>query len=183
MTHFRKLFWGLLLLDLTLCNLRCAALGYFLLALGAAGLAPVSPQLPPGGPVELGRVDLGPLSVWLRDLVVIGGPMIGDDARYTERSHADRLPLDLVVGGRNRGICRRPRPARPCPAGRAPPHRLPGSLPRTGSCLFSGGVVRNQPVPIGAIELSLGSGPCVARVAGDDPSPGCPGASRGCRPG
>ena len=44
MAHFRKIFWGLPLICLTLHNIHCAALGYFLLALGAVGLTPVSPR-------------------------------------------------------------------------------------------------------------------------------------------
>ncbi len=77
MAHFRKIFWGLPLICLTLHNIHCAALGYFLLALGAAGLTPVSPRFRRAAVLSWVGAIWSLASIWLLDLVVLGGPMFG----------------------------------------------------------------------------------------------------------
>ena len=67
----------MLLLNLTVCNLHCAALGYFLLALGAVGLAPVSPGFRRAAVLSWVGAIWSLVSIWLLDLVVFGGPMYG----------------------------------------------------------------------------------------------------------
>jgi hypothetical protein len=101
MNHFRKIFWGLLLLDLTLCDVRCAALAYLLLALGAAGLVPASRRFRTAAVLGWAGLIWCLVSVWLLDLAVVGQPRIDDDSiLYTNvRTLIDCGLIWVLLGG------------------------------------------------------------------------------------
>ncbi len=145
MAHFRKLFWGLLLLDLTLCNLHCAFLGYFLLALGAAGLAPVSRQFRRAAVLSWAGLIWCLISVWLPDLVRIGGPQVGEDTLVhpSVRLLIDCLLIWWLAGGIAEYTVARGRPEL---ARRAAHLRIAYLVLSLGTalCLFSGRVAPNQ---------------------------------------
>ena len=99
MAHFRKLLWGLLLLDLTLCSLHCAALAISS-ALGAGGRA-VSPQFRRAAVLSWAGLIWCLVSAWLPDLAVIGNPMVRDDSflYWIVRMPIDCLLIWVLAGG------------------------------------------------------------------------------------
>ena len=93
MAPFRRIPWGLLLLGLSLCGVPCAALAYFLLALGAAGLVRASPRFRTAALLSWAALIWSLVSVWLLDLPMMGGPRVDNSIPY----FCVRTPLDCVL--------------------------------------------------------------------------------------
>ena len=104
MAQFRKIFWGLLLINLTVTccgHAMSRGPGYVVLALGAGGLASVSPRFRRASRLCWVALAWLLLSVWLFDLLRIGDPMTGVDALLYPAVHAliDCLLVWALFGG------------------------------------------------------------------------------------